>query len=86
MPLTQMQNKETYKLRKEKSQTNKTVSSLVRTSLPKSASKQKQRKKTENSIILRQKILTVSPHQIVCEKKSKCCLVLIYLEPPGGLA
>lgn len=84
MSSIQMQNKETCKLWK-KSQINKTVSSPVCTCFPKSASKQKQIKKTKNSVLVRQKILAVSSHEFVSDKKWKHSLVLICLEPPGGL-
>lgn len=85
MSSIQMQNKETYKLWKN-SQINKTVSSLVGTCFPESASKQKQIKKTENSVLVRQKILAVSSHKFVCDKKWKYSLASIHLEPTGRLA
>lgn len=42
--------------------------------------------KSGNSLILRWEILREPSHEIICEKKWKCCLVLVYLELPGSLA
>lgn len=48
--------------------------------------KTNEEEKSGNYLILSQEILRVSSHEIICEKKWKCFLVLIHWEPPWRLA